>query len=354
MPSRIEDYALIGDTQTAALVGRDGSIDWLCLPRFDSRRVLRRAARRRLDTAAGCSRRPPRCAAPRAATARTRSSSRPTSRPTTACVRVVDFMPIRDQAPDVVRIVAGRRGPRRDADGARPPLRLRPRRAVGPRTGDGAADARSPGRTRSHFVTPVPPDDGEDLTTVARVRAVSAGERVPFVLTWYPSHEPEPDRRRRGTRRSRTPTRWWRDWSGALHATTATAATACMRSLITLKALTYAPTGGIVAAPTTSLPEEIGGVRNWDYRFCWLRDATFTLCAAASPATPRRPRAWRDWLLRAVAGDAGRAADHVRRWPASGGCPRSRSTGCPATRAPRRCGSATPPRTSSSSTSTAR
>ena len=134
-----------------------------------------------------------------------------------------------------------------------------------------------------------------------------------------------------------------RTWSAQLHVTTARTATPSLRSLITLKALTYAPTGGIVAAPTTSLPEEIGGVRNWDYRYCWLRDATFTLYALMLGGYEDEARAWRDWLLRAVAGAPDAAADHVRRRPASGGCPSSSSTGCPATRARRRCASATPP-----------
>src|SRR6266436_4641231 len=140
---------------------------------------------------------------------------------------------------------------------------------------------------------------GENFTTVASF-SVGEGERIPFTLTWYPSHRPEPDERSAPQMLDETETSW-REWS-ALCTVTGPWREQVMRSLITLKALTYSPTGGIVAAPTTSLPERIGGARNWDYRFCWLRDATLALYALMTAGYRNEARAWRDWLVRAVAG----------------------------------------------------
>lgn len=143
------------------------------------------------------------------------------------------------------------------------------------------------------------PTHGENLTTVADF-TVTEGQRVPFVLMWHPSHQPPPDRIDPEATIQHAEA-WWQEWSS--HCNYAGPwREAVMRSLITLKALTYAPTGGIVAAATTSIPEDLGGVRNWDYRYCWLRDATFTLYALMNSGYIEEVRAWREWLLRAVAG----------------------------------------------------
>ena len=195
-----------------------------------------------------------------------------------------------------------------------------------------AGSPRSPGPTRSHLI-PGRPTRGRDLTTVAEFE-LEAGDEVPFVLTWHPSHEPSPRPSTASPRREDT-TRVVGGVDRRARTSTGAHRDLVQRSLITLKALTYAPTGGIVAAPTTSLPEPIGGVRNWDYRFCWLRDATLTLQALMHAGYMDEARAWRDWLLRAVAGSPDGAADHVRARRASGGSPSSSSTGCRATRARR-------------------
>ena len=295
MPSRIEDYALIGDLQAAALVGRDGSIDWLCLPRFDSPACFAAL----LDTPeAGRWQ-----VAPVAGGAATRRRYRGDTLVLESewdtpdgSVRVVDLMPVRGTAPDVVRIVEGLTGRVR----VRSELRLRfDYGSITPwvKHGEGTMSAIA-GPDAAWLHTPVPVH-GEDWATVAEFD-VSAGERVPFVLTWAPSHEPAPQAVDPFAALEETE-RFWSDWMAqCTYAGEWTGAV--RRSLITLKALTYAPTGGIVAAPTTSLPEELGGSRNWDYRYCWLRDASFTLQALMGAGFVEEARAWRDWLLRAVAG----------------------------------------------------
>ena len=296
MAGRIEDYALIGDTQTAALVGRDGSIDWLCLPRFDSAACFAALLGHRsngrwllhpVDPVTSLARR-----------YRGSTMVLETEMITAGgTVRLIDFMPIRGTNPDVVRIVEGVSGSvevamelivrfdygsvvpwvRADDDG----LRM----IAGP----DALELRTPVATR-----------GKDMTTVATFR-VGPGDRVPFVLTWFPSHEAPPAPVDAEEALNDTVT-FWEVWAGRSrydgrwpHEVE--------RSLLVLKALTYAPTGGIVAAPTTSLPEQLGGPRNWDYRYCWLRDATLTLMALMHAGYEDEARAWRDWLLRAVAGD---------------------------------------------------
>jgi GH15 family glucan-1,4-alpha-glucosidase len=296
MPGGIGDYALIGDLHTAALVGRDGSIDWLCLPRFDSPACFAAL----LDTpAAGHWQ-----LAPTAGGVATRRRYRgetlvlETEWDTPdGTVRVIDFMPPRGEAPDVVRLVEG-------VAGSVPMhMRLRLRFDYGhvvPWVRRQGADlAAIAGPDAVWLRTPVPLA-GRDLTTEAEFR-VAAGDRVPFVLTYAASHRSrphpvDPERALLDT------VGYWTSWIARCRFDGRWAGP-LRRSLILLKALTYAPTGGILAAATTSLPEELGGTRNWDYRYCWLRDATFTLQALLGTGFVAEARAWREWLLRAVAGD---------------------------------------------------
>ncbi|MGW2227520.1 glycoside hydrolase family 15 protein [Streptomyces formicae] len=294
----IEDYALIGDHQTAALVSRDGSLDWLCLPRFDSAACF---AALLGDEENGHWRIAPKGAGPCTRRSYRRDSLVLDSEWDTedGSVRVTDFMPQRDRAPDVVRVVEGLKG----SVTVRGTLRLRfDHGSVVPwmRETDGYRVAvAGPDSTWLRSEPPVR-TWGEDFGTHSEF-TVEEGEKVAFVLTWHPSHEPRPplvdpyDSLRDSLAD-------WRAWAGRCRYE-GPHRDAVVRSLITLKALTYAPTGGIVAAPTTSLPEEIGGVRNWDYRYCWLRDATLTLGALLSAGYSEEAEAWRDWLLRAVAGN---------------------------------------------------
>ncbi len=294
---RIEDYGLIGDLQTAALVGLDGSVDWLCLPRFDSAACF--SALLGDDTDGRW------LLAPAGEVERVERRYRGDTlvheldfHCAGGSVRVIDFMPPRGTEPDLVRIVEGLEGS--------VPMRL----DLVIRFGygsivpwvqrlDGGTRIAVAGPDALALHTPVAVH-GEDLRTRAEF-TVATGERVPFVLTWYPSHAPvppaiDPERSLEET------CGFWHEWVG-----TCTHAgrwhDAVTRSLIVLKAMTYAPTGGIVASPTTSLPERIGGVRNWDYRYCWLRDATFALDALLESGYTAEAHAWREWLLRAVAGD---------------------------------------------------
>ncbi|WP_336649466.1 glycoside hydrolase family 15 protein [Kocuria rosea] len=296
MAARIEDYALIGDLHTAALVGRDGSIDWLCLPDFDSPACFAalldtsEAGRWLLAPAAGglCTRRRYR---PETLILETEWDT-PGGR-----VRVVDFMPPRDGHSNVVRIVEGLSG----AVAMRMELVLRfDYGHVVPwvrRDHHGIQAIAGPDAV--YLATPVPVR-GEHLRTVGEF-TVRAGEQTPFVLTRAPSHVPRPEGIEAGVAFLAT-LDFWQQWSARSHAA-GPHRDAVQRSLITLKALTYAPTGGIVAAPTTSLPEQLGGPRNWDYRYCWLRDASLTLQAMLAAGYTEEAGAWREWLLRAVAGD---------------------------------------------------
>lgn len=296
MPGRIEDYALIGDLQTAALVGRDGSIDWLCFPRFDSAACF--AALLGSDENGRWLLAPPAGGAATRRRYRGDSLILETEWDTPeGTVRVIDFMPHRGEAPDIVRIVEGIRG--------RVPMRseVRLRFDYGHvipwvRRSDGDLGAIA-GPDAAWLRAPVDLQ-GEDFAMHAEF-TVSEGERIPFVLTWQASHLPvpvpvDPERALAETEQL------WDEWSRHL-GYRGEWRDAVMRSLITLKALTYAPTGGIVAAPTTSLPEELGGERNWDYRYCWLRDATITLEALLRGGYLDEAKAWREWLLRAVAGN---------------------------------------------------
>jgi GH15 family glucan-1,4-alpha-glucosidase len=295
MAAPIEDYALLSDCQSAALVSRAGSVDWLCLPRFDSdacfAALLGEPGNGRWQLAPSD---------PARTTRRYLDDTlvlETTHETSGGAVTVTDLMPIRDKAPDVVRIVAGKRGR------VRMRMELVIRFAYGSAVpwvtaiDSGIQAVAGPDLLR--LVTPVK-TRGEGLTTVAEF-TVGEGERVPFVLTWFPSHLPQPayvDAEKALEETAED----WREW--ARRCTYRGPYTALVRrSLLTLKALTYAPTGGIVAAPTTSLPEEPGGVRNWDYRYCWLRDATFTLYSLMSAGYSGEADDWRSWLLRAAAGD---------------------------------------------------
>jgi GH15 family glucan-1,4-alpha-glucosidase len=299
---RIEDYALVGDMQTAALICRDGSADWLCLPRFDSHAVFAGLLGTdehgfwRIGPAHGKDVPPPPASRRRyLGDSLILESEWDTPRGT---VRVTDFMPPRGtDAPQMVRIVEGVSG--------RVPMRsaLRMRFSYGwvvpwvHKVDDRTVAVSGPD---SVWLDTSADTYGKDLTTYADF-TVAPGDRIAFAISWQPSHKqppPVPD-----PEESLTATEdFWRNWVAqcTYHGPYREAV---VRSLITLKALTYAPTGGIVAAPTTSLPEEIGGSRNWDYRFTWLRDAAITLSSLLRTGYHEEARAWREWLLRAVAGD---------------------------------------------------
>jgi GH15 family glucan-1,4-alpha-glucosidase len=292
----IEDYAIIADTQTSALVGRNGSIDWFCVPRFDSGAIF---AALLGDEGNGHW-----TIAPAGEVTAVRRRYRDDTLvletefdTDDGTVRLIDFMPPRGEAPDVVRIVEGVRGRvpmsmelrLRFDYGQVVPWVYREQGALVAVAGPDAAWLRTPVETR-----------GENLTTRADFVA-ETGDRVPFVLTWRPSHLPPPDAidpiEELGVTEG-----YWRGWVSAC-TYEGEWRDAVVRSLLTLKALTYAPTGGIVAAATTSLPEKLGGVRNWDYRFCWLRDATITLQSLLYSGFQSEATAWRKWLLRAIAGN---------------------------------------------------
>ncbi len=306
MPSHIEDYALLGDCETAALVSRDGSIDWLCWPRFDSGACFAallggpengrwQIAPREIMESGG-----------RGDSVRIRRRYRndtlilETDFETEdggGAVTLIDFMPPRGEASDVVRLVVGRRG--RVAMRCELVIRFDYGANIPwvTRLEDGALRAVA-GPDMAVLRTPAPVH-GKDLKTVAEF-TVGEGETVPFVLTYTASHlaPPPPIDPQAALRDTEE---YWRDWAGRCRCA-GEWSDAVKRSLITLKALTYRPTGGIVAAPTTSLPEQLGGPRNWDYRFCWLRDATLTLLSLLRGGYQEEAAAWRDWLLRAVAG----------------------------------------------------
>ena len=297
-PARIEDYALIGNCATAALVGRDGSIDWLPLPRFDGAAcfaaLLGTADNGRwLIAPSGAVKSTERRYRGQTMVLETRFIC------DSGAVTLIDFMPLaRHGAVDVMRIVRGDRGAvpmklqaifRFDYGNVVPWVR---RRAHGIRAVAGPEAVLL--RTSVELT-------GRDRTTVGEF-TVRAGEMVPFTLTWCRSYEDEPLALDPIAALHDTEA-FWRQWSGrCARSTGGEWHDAVVRSLLTLKALTYAPTGGIVAAPTTSLPEKLGGARNWDYRYCWLRDATFTLYAFIRAGYIDEATAWREWLLRAVAG----------------------------------------------------
>ncbi|OSI21777.1 glycoside hydrolase family 15 protein [Bradyrhizobium canariense] len=295
MSQRIEDYALIGDCETAALVGRNGSIDWLCWPAFDSDACF--------AALLGTHKNGRWLIAPSEdVTATSRRYLGDTLILETrfetdgGTVALIDFMPPRGKASDIVRLVRGVSGTVkmrmelviRFGFGVDIPWVRRIDHSLLAVAGQDMTVLRTPAKTR-----------GEDLTTVSDFE-VKAGETVPFLLTYGPSHlEPpapiDPEVALKETEK------FWQDWCSHCNRD-GDYRDLIVRSLITLKALTFAPTGGIVAAPTTSLPEKLGGARNWDYRFCWLRDATFTLLALMNSGYTEEASAWHNWLLRAAAG----------------------------------------------------
>jgi GH15 family glucan-1,4-alpha-glucosidase len=296
MPSPIEDYALIGDLNTAALVGRDGSVDWLCWPRFDSdpcfAALLGTPEHGRWQIA------------PKHHAARITRRYRPNTliletrfETSEGAAVLIDFMPLRETVSHLVRIVACERGS------------MTFRNELTLRFGCGANVpwvTRLDGKTLRAIAGPdmvalrsAVPLHGENFKTVGDF-TVKAGERVPMVLSYSRSHAPLPAPVDAEERLKATEI-YWTTWT-AKNKITGPWDEAVTRSLITLKALTYEPTAGLAAAPTTSLPESIGGSRNWDYRYCWLRDATLTLLALMNAGYFDEARRWRDWLLRAAAG----------------------------------------------------
>ena len=296
MTCRIEDYALIGDCETAALVSNTGSIDWLCWPRFDSSACFAALLGDRNHGRWLIAPKHPEPTVRRRYREHTLILETDFETPEGA-VTLIDFMPLRGHASDLARIVVGRRGRvemhteliLRFYYGAFVPWVTR--------LDNGALRAVA-GPDMVLINTPVELE-GKELTTVGEF-VVNEGDFVPFVMTFMPSHLPP--RSPVNPRKALDDTeRFWKEWSGR-NRYQGYWKESVDRSLITLKALTYRPTGGIVAAPTTSLPEKLGGQRNWDYRYCWLRDATFTLLALMDAGYFEEATAWRDWLLRAAAG----------------------------------------------------
>jgi len=296
MSEPLESYGLIGDCETAALVSRHGSIDWLCWPRFDSGACF--------AALLGSSEHGRWLIEPVEQTTQVSRQYRPNTliletrmEVAGGAVTLIDFMPPREKLSNVVRLVRGDRG--RVRMRTELVLRFDYGRTVPwvTRLPDGGLQAiAGPDLVVLHSTVPV---TGKNLTTVAEFE-VGAGETAAFELSHGPSHDSPPDAVDPESA-LRSTEEFWTEWA-ARNCSSGEWSGLVMRSLITLKALTYAPTGGIVAAPTTSLPEWLGGPRNWDYRFCWLRDATFTLLALMNAGYYDEAAAWRDWLLRAAAG----------------------------------------------------
>jgi len=295
MAARLEDYAMIGDCRTAALVSRDGSIDWLCCPRFSSDACFAallgtREHGRWLVTAQGEARISRRYRADTLVLETLFETAE-------GAALLIDFMPLSGQHPSIVRLLVGTRG----RVAMRTELILRfGYGAVVPwvtRLENGAMRAIA-GPDMMILHTPVHLR-GEGMTTVGDF-IINKDDTIPFVLGYLPSHQPVHDFIDPTRALTETET-FWREWSATCRPAGGWS-DAVRRSVITLKALTYAPTGGMVAAPTTSLPEKLGGERNWDYRFCWLRDATFALLGALYAGYREEAQAWREWLMRAVAG----------------------------------------------------
>src|ERR1700716_258812 len=296
-PAKIEDYGFLSDTQTGALVSREGCVDWLCLPRFDSAACF--------ASLIGEKKKGHWLFTPAEEIDKLRRRYRGDTliieteiETKSGAVRLIDFMPPRGENPDIVRIIEGLRGEVpmqmeliiRFEYGLIIPWVRKAHDGLEAIAGPDALILRTPIETR-----------GKDMTTVAEF-TVKESERIPFVLTWFASHQ-EPPRAINPEHALRDTEKFWGKWAGHLRYS-GPWKDAVMRSLITLKGLTYAPTGGLVAALTTSLPEAIGGVRNWGYSYCWLRDATFTLVTLMRVGYHDEAKSWREWLLRAIAGSA--------------------------------------------------
>src|SRR5580658_8554489 len=295
MAAKIEDYALIGDCETAALVDKNGSIDWLCWPNFSSEACFAALLGTeengfwKISPAEGEWK----------STRRYREHTlilETTFENAGGAVRLVDFMPIRERNSDIVRLVQCTRGKMKMC--MELSLRFDYGRTIPWVTHirDGVRAVAGPNLVILHASVPV---RGENLKTVAEFN-LRKGQSAKFTLTYGPSHRPEP-KRINPVQALKDTLGFWRNWR-ARHKYRGKYSDAVERSLITLKALTFRPTGGVVAAVTTSLPESIGGVRNWDYRYCWLRDTTFTLLALTNAGYIDEAEAWQDWLLRALAG----------------------------------------------------
>ncbi len=320
MSTPIEDYALIGDGETAALVGRDGSVDWLCWPRFDSDACFAAL----LGTQDNGSWRMRPAGAHRSAGRRYQDDTlvlETDFETDGGAVRVIDLMPMRDAASALVRIVVGLRGEVEMCS----ELRLRFDFGMLPpwveQSADGVVARVGPDLVVLH--APVPVAVREDCQhSTFRVRE---GQRLAFVLSYGQAADPVPPRLDAELALRATQT-FWRDWIGRFDDGRTRWPAVVRRSLITLKAMIHRPSGGLVAAPTTSLPEAPAGDMNWDYRYCWLRDASFTLGALLNAGFEAEARDWRDWLLRAVAGSPERVrimyrvdgARHLSEWTVDG------------------------------------
>ena len=313
---KLEDYGFISDTHSGALVGRDGSMDWLCLPRFDADACFAALLGTEKN---GCWR-----ISPKDGSAKTTQSYRGTTliletlfETASGTVRLIDFMPPRGRYRDVVRIVEGVEGTvhmemkliiRFDYGWTVPWVRHC-------KSNDASEEITAIAGPNALVLRTDVPTFGEDLSTMARF-SVAKGESKSFVLTWHPAHEPAPGAVATKDSLAETET-YWRDWA-AKCTYRGEWRDAVLRSLLTLKALTYSPTGGIMAALTTSLPEKLGGIRNWDYRFCWLRDATFTLYSLMQAGYTEEASAWSHWLLAGCGGRSRAITNYVRSGVASG------------------------------------
>jgi GH15 family glucan-1,4-alpha-glucosidase len=295
MSPLIEDYALLSDLETAALVHRQGSIDWSCFPRFDSEacfaHLLGGAEHGRWLIAPEAPAQPMRRYHAGSLVLETEWET------AEGRMRVTDFMPPRREAPQIVRVVEGLSG--RVSVRSELVIRFGYGRIVPSLDRHGDAVVATAGPEALSLRTPAP-THADNAAIVASVD-VDEGQRLPFTLTWFPSHMPPPAVPDPAEALRQTE-RFWSAWASRC-SYTGPYRDAVLSSLVVLKGLTYRPTGGIVAAPSTSLPEWPGGERNWDYRYCWLRDATLTLLALLGAGYIEEAEAWRAWLLRAVAGD---------------------------------------------------